>query len=53
MSRRVDTDYPEVCPKVIRSNRVKEAIKDAAEQEFTELLDEEAGIVNNILIITN
>ena len=48
MSREVDADYPDVCRQVIRSDRVKDAIRDAAEDEFNELQDDEAGTVNTI-----
>lgn len=44
MTRKIDSNFPNVCKKVLNCERVRTAIKDAAEEEFNELQEEEAGI---------
>ncbi len=45
MTRKIDSNFPDVCKKVLKCERVQKAIKDAAHEEFNELQEEEAGIV--------
>ncbi|CAG2165628.1 unnamed protein product [Oppiella nova] len=46
MTRKVDANFPDVCSKVIRSERVRTAITEAAEDDFHELQDDAAGLVD-------
>ena len=52
MSRRVDSNFPDVCRKVIKCNRVVAAIKQASDEEFNDLQEEEAGIQPFLSVIT-
>jgi hypothetical protein len=44
MTRKIDSHFPDVCKKVLKCERVQKAIKDAAQEEFNEMQEEEAGI---------
>ena len=50
MSRKVDSNFPDVCRKVIKCDRVVAAIKEAADEEFNELQEEEAGIPSTLTV---
>lgn len=46
MTRKIDSNFPDVCRKVLKCERVQNAIKEAAEEEFNELQEEEAGTID-------
>jgi len=50
MTRNIDSNFPDVYKKVLKCERVQGAIKEAAQEEFNELQEEEAGI--QIIVIS-